>query len=65
MRQLSTNELDQIERAVLEQLNASDEGQGAEAMANAVTKLSARVCRLMLQEYQRAASDPEHQQSDP
>ena len=65
MRQLSTNDLDQIERAVLEQLNASDEGQGTEAMANAITQLSAKVCRLMLQEYQRAASAPEHQQSDP
>lgn len=65
MRQLSTNELDQIERAVLEQLNASDEGQGTEAMANAITQLSAKVCRLMLQEYQRATSAPEHQQSDP
>ena len=65
MRQLSTNELDQVEKAVLEQLNASDGGQGMDAMANAVTKLSARVCRLMLQEYQRVASVPEHQQSDP
>lgn len=65
MRQLSTNELDQIEKAVLEQLNASDGGQRMDAMANAVTKLSARVCRLMLQEYQRAASAPEPQQSDP
>ena len=65
MRQLSTNELDQIEKAVLEQLNASDGGQGMDAMASAVTKLSARVCRLMLQEYQRAASAPEPQQSDP
>lgn len=65
MRQLSTNELDQIEKAVLEQLNASDGGQGMDAMANAVTKLSARVCRLMLQEYQRAASAPEPQRSDP
>lgn len=65
MRQLSTNELDQIEKAVLEQLNASDGGQEMDAMANAVTKLSARVCRLMLQEYQRAASAPELQQSDP
>lgn len=45
----------------IEQLNASDEGQGTEAMANAITKLSARVCRLMLQEYQRAASAPEQQ----
>lgn len=61
MRQLSTNELDQIERAVLEQLNASDEGQGTEAMANAITQLSAKVCRLMLQEYQRVASAPELQ----
>ena len=65
MRQLSTNELDQIEKAVLEQLNASDGGQGMDAMANAVTKLSARVCRLMLQECQRAASAPEPQRSDP
>lgn len=65
MRQLSTNELDQIEKAVLEQLNTSDGGQGMDAMANAVTKLSARVCRLMLQEYQRVASAPELQQSDP
>ncbi len=65
MRQLSTNELDQVEKAVLEQLNASDRSQGMEAMANTVTKLSARVCRLMLQEYQRVASAPEHQQSDP
>lgn len=61
MRQLSANELDQIERSVIEQLNASNEGQGTEAMANAITKLSARVCRLMLQEYQRAASAPEQQ----
>ena len=59
MRLLSDNELEQIEQKVLTQLNATDESSGSEKLANVITQISARACRLMLQEYQKAASSPE------
>ena len=60
MRLLSDNELEQIEQKVLTQLSATGESSGSEKLANAITQISARVCRLMLQEYQKAVSSSEH-----
>lgn len=59
MRPLSKEELNQIEQNVLAQLNVTGESTGTEKLADTMAQVSAKVCRLMIQEYQKAASSPE------
>lgn len=59
MRPLSNEELDQIEQNVLTQFNATVESHGTDKLVNAMVQMTAKVCRLMLQEYQDVASSQE------